>query len=65
MTASVIPCDCCKIVLDESEAHLDSDTGMHVCPECRKFLIAAKALLAQPCDGQGRPINLKGIRPRT
>ena len=64
MTPSAIPCDCCEIVLDESEAHIDSETGMHVCPECRRFLNAAKALLAQPCDGKGQTINLKNIHRR-
>jgi hypothetical protein len=63
-TPTVFPCDCCKDLIEEHAAKLDSETGMHVCHECHRFLIAAKAQLARPFDKNGAPIALKGIHRR-
>jgi hypothetical protein len=61
---TVFPCDCCDDLLEAPNAKSDKETGMMVCEECHKFLIAAKAQLARPFDKNGAPICLKGIHRR-
>jgi hypothetical protein len=63
--AVIIPCDCCNEAVDVADSLLDAETEMITCPECHKFLIAAKAQLARPFDEKGHKIALKGIHKRT
>jgi hypothetical protein len=64
MSAIINPCDCCRVDVPLADTLLDKDTEMIVCPECHKYLIAAKAQLARPFDEHGHKIALKGIHRR-
>lgn len=61
MSAIIIKCGCCGDDVEETKATRDSETQDLVCPECRKDLRNAKAILAQPADNLGHPISIKGV----
>lgn len=53
-------CACCGDSFDSSLKVYDADLGGFVCPDCKKQLRAATAILRMPCDDLGRKINLRG-----
>lgn len=57
---TVLICGCCGETTTADVARLDVELQAHVCPDCRTRLMVAKAVLAQPCDGGGRRIAIKG-----
>lgn len=64
-TITVIPCGCCRELVEPAVAYLDKEIRAHVCEDCRVELRAAQAKLSHsasaPADGlAAMTINLRG-----
>lgn len=62
---TVIPCGCCRELVEPAVAYLDKEIRAYVCEECRVELRAAQAQLSRaasaPADGlAAMQINLRG-----
>jgi hypothetical protein len=64
--AQVVPCDCCKDLVEAEVAVFEPDLVAHVCHDCRRQLQWAKAHLAcraceAACGVPSMPINIRGV----
>ncbi|MBC8009936.1 MAG: hypothetical protein H7067_07555 [Burkholderiales bacterium] len=60
-TTNVVPCGCCRELVEPCSAFFDLGLAAHVCDDCRGQLIRAAAILSLPTDTVGGAINLRGI----
>lgn len=63
MSADTVPtsvCGLCHGLFAAQDMGWDEDTQMPVCKQDKKLLVCAVAILKQPADGKGHPINIKG-----
>jgi len=64
--AIVVPCACCKDLVEPAVAYFEPELVGHVCESCRRDLGWAKAWLgkseSEPADGlPAMPINLREV----
>lgn len=58
--AVVVPCGCCKALLEPVAAFFDTELQAHVCDDCRYGLKCAKAQLSRSFAPTGDAIQIRG-----
>ncbi len=65
-TTTVVPCGCCKLIVEPAVAFFDTELQAHVCDDCRHHLRVAKAECSRswstPSGGlPSMPIGIRGV----